>query len=62
LHLGDIRPIGNHELVRDPAVEEKARMTKYTREVLVQLFVGNHVRVAAVSVGGNVDRKDNLSH
>jgi hypothetical protein len=62
LPLGDIRPIGYHELVRDPAVEEKARIAQYSREVLVQLFVGNHVRVAAVSVSGNIDRKNNLSH
>ena len=30
--------------------------------VLSSLVVGNPVRVAAVAVSGNIDRKDNLSH
>jgi hypothetical protein len=28
----------------------------------VQLLIGNHVRVVAVPVSGNIDRKNNLSH
>src|SRR6185295_1685175 len=62
LALGDLGPKGHHELIRDAAVEEETRITQEPGEVLVHLVVGNHVRVAAKPVGGNIDAKNYLSH
>jgi hypothetical protein len=49
-------------LICDAAVEEDTCIAQQIGEVIVELFVGNHVRVAAVSVGGNIDRKHYPSH
>ena len=62
LVLGDVGPIRDHELVRDPAVEDEARVAQHPGEVLVQLVVGNPIRVTAVPVSRNIDRKNNFSH
>jgi hypothetical protein len=62
LVFGDFGPIGYHELICIPAEEEEIRIAQQPGEVLMHRIVGNHVRVVAVPVSGNIDRKNNPSH
>src|SRR3990172_8089308 len=62
LVFGDFGPIGYHELICIPAEEEEIRIAQQPGEVLVHRVVGNHVRVVAVPVSGNIYRKNNPSH
>jgi hypothetical protein len=49
-------------LIGLPAEDEKIPFAQQPGEVLVHRVVGNHVRVAAVPVSGNIDRKNDPSH
>jgi hypothetical protein len=49
-------------LICIPAEDEEIRFAQQPGEVIVQRVVGNHVRVVAVPVSGNVDRKNHPSH
>ena len=43
--FGEVRPIGNHELIGVPAEKENARIAQQPREECVRRRVGHHVRV-----------------
>jgi hypothetical protein len=49
-------------LIRDPAEEEVTRIAQHPGEVLMQLVVRNPVRVAAIAVSRNINRKHYLPH
>ena len=59
---GDVGPVGDHKLIRGPAIQDEIRPAQHAGEVRVQFVIGNPVRVAGVPVGRNIDRKNYPSH
>src|SRR5262249_42696347 len=58
----DIRPIRNHQLVSLAPIDKQVGLSQELHRIFKHGFIGNHFRVVAAAIQGNVDCVDYISH